>query len=265
MAAALIFDVDGTLSETEEVHRLAFNEAFREFGLPWDWNQRLYRALLRVSGGKERITHYVRAHRREVPSTDLDGFIRQLHERKTETYTRMVASGVAALRPGVERILTEARQAGRRLAIATTTSMPNVEALLEATLGGRSIAWFEVICAGDSVPRKKPAPDIYRSALSGLRLEADACVAFEDSENGLRSARGADIATIVTPALYTDDQDFAGAALVVDHLGAPGRPSTVLAGPKLPERLVNGEVLDRLGSSRLNRRASFLGDARRPP
>lgn len=219
MDRAIIFDVDGTLSETEETHRRAFNQAFRDAGLEWHWDTALYSDLLAVTGGKERISHFMDSRGIDAPeSDDRDAFIRALHAEKTRVYAAMVAGGEVELRPGIGALIEDACRQGFRLAIATTTTPANIDALLGVTLGGADA--FEVICAGDSVPRKKPAPDVYELALRELGLPATACVAIEDSRNGLLSAVAAGIATVVTPGIYTRGQDFAEAALVIDDLAA---------------------------------------------
>ena len=218
---ALLFDVDGTLADTErDGHRVAFNRAFAEAGLDWNWDVALYGELLAVSGGKERIRFFIEKWRPAFELTeDRDTFISELHRVKTRHYLELMAQGLIPLRPGVARLLNEAREAGVRLAIVTTTTPENVTALLGSTLGDASISWFDVIAAGDIVPGKKPAPDIYLYALDKLRLDATECLALEDSDNGLRSAAGAGIGTLVTVNGYTRGQDFSGAALVVDQLG----------------------------------------------
>jgi HAD superfamily hydrolase (TIGR01509 family) len=221
MLKALIFDVDGTLAETEELHRIAFNTAFVDNDLPWHWDRLQYRELLKVSGGKERIRHFIETEQLpEKDRDDLDAYIAGLHRHKTSVYTQLVIDGKAELRPGVRQAIEKAQAAGVRLAIATTTSLPNVDALLHASFHDASDGLFEVICAGDSVPAKKPAPDIYLDALRFLNLPADACLAIEDSRNGLLSAHHAGIPTIVTPGMYTDDQDFSEAQLVVADLNS---------------------------------------------
>ena len=115
-----------------------------------------------------------------------------------------------------------------RLAIATTTTPENITALLENALGRESIDWFDVIGAGDIVPDKKPAPDIYHYVLQHLQLDADECLAFEDSGNGIRASLGAGIKTIITHNGYTEQDDFSGAELVLDHLGDEDHPSRLL-------------------------------------
>jgi len=219
MDRAIIFDVDGTLAETEETHRKAFNRAFRGAGLSWCWDQDLYRKLLAVTGGKERIRHFIEDYGAEdAPQDKLDEFIRALHAEKTVAYTTMVSGGELELRPGVRTLITTAREQGYRLALATTTTPANVDALLAASFGETGQSLFEVICAGDSVPDKKPAPDVYLRALEELEVPATNCVAIEDSRNGLLSARAAGIATIVTPGIYTRDENFDEAALLIDDL-----------------------------------------------
>jgi beta-phosphoglucomutase-like phosphatase (HAD superfamily) len=229
---ALIFDVDGTLADTErDGHRVAFNRAFTEAGLDWDWSIELYGKLLEITGGKERILHYLDSYNRDfVRPSNLKEFIAGLHASKTKHYTQLLAEGGIPLRPGVKRLLLEARETGMRLAIATTTTPANVTALLESTLPSGGISWFEVIAAGDIVPAKKPAPDIYLYTLQQMRLDPRQCLAFEDSYNGLVSATQARLKTVVTVNEYTQDHDFSGALLVLDHLGEPHLPFTRLGG-----------------------------------
>ena len=235
--AALVFDVDGTLAETEELHRQSFNEAFAAAGLPWHWDKDLYARLLEVTGGKERIAHWIEGHHAR-PALD-KAAIAQLHADKTARYTGLMAGGTLPLRPGVLRLLDEARAAGLPLAIATTTSMPNVVALLCASLGPSALSRFAVIAAGDVVPAKKPAPDVYQLVLDRLRLPPERCVAVEDTVNGLRSAMGAGIPTLITCSLYGGTRGFDGALAVVNHLGDTDQPCRVLHGPALPRPVVS--------------------------
>ncbi len=210
---ALIFDVDGTLAETEEWHREAFNAAFAAAGLGWAWDQDLYARLLEVTGGKERIAHFQEVAGISPPLGAAE--IAALHADKTARYAARVAAGGLALRPGVRRLLDEAHAAGLRLAIATTTSRANVDALLTACA---PLPTFDVIAAGDEVAAKKPAPDIYEAALERLGLPADECVAIEDTLNGLRSAAGAGLRCVITMSTYGGTGPFPGAALVVPNL-----------------------------------------------
>lgn len=229
---ALIFDVDGTLSDTErDGHRVAFNQAFAGEKLDWYWDEETYGLLLKVTGGKERIRYFIEDFLPAFKTpVDLDGFVRALHQSKTRHYVELLRSGAIPLRPGVKRLLKEARSAGLRLAIATTTTPENVTALLRATLGSESITWFDVMAAGDVVPNKKPAPDIYQYALNEMGLSAAECMAFEDSGNGLLSSTQAGLKTIVTVNAYTRHDDFEDALIVLDQLGEPAAPFSVIDG-----------------------------------
>lgn len=228
----LIFDVDGTLADTErDGHRVAFNRAFSEAGLDWEWSVELYGKLLKVTGGKERIKYYLREFNTgyQAPA-DLDNFVADLHKKKTAHYVALMKEGAIPLRPGVERLLNEARASGMRMAIATTTTPENVSVLLESTLGSESESWFEIIGAGDIVPAKKPAPDIYTYVMDKLNISPENCLALEDSSNGVKSSVAAGLKTVVTINGYTKDEDLTGAALILDNMGEPDAPFIVLSG-----------------------------------
>jgi HAD superfamily hydrolase (TIGR01509 family) len=229
---ALLFDVDGTLADTESAHMEAFNRAFQEYGLDWHWSRSLYRELLSVTGGKERIIHFITCYHPDfTPPEPLADFVAALHRCKSRHYVEQMVSGEIPLRQGVRRLLEEARDKGLRLAIATTTSPENVTALLEHALAPGSERWFEVIGAGDVVAAKKPAPDIYVHVMRQMGLSPRSCLALEDSAHGVRAARDAGIpATVVAVNDFTRDQDFSYAALVVDQLGEPDKPCHVLKG-----------------------------------
>lgn len=215
MIVALIFDVDGTLAETEEAHRMSFNDAFAEAGLDWAWSHTDYQNLLRITGGKERMLHYIESWGAAPPPGERGEAIRALHSRKTELYAARVAAGDVPLRPGIETLLQAARDYGFRLAIATTTSRSNVDALLAANLGQDAVNWFATIVCGDMVARKKPAPDAYEEVLRILRKRPEETIAIEDSWNGVQAARSAGIAVVATPSLYSADDDFSDATAVV--------------------------------------------------
>ncbi|WP_096777603.1 HAD family hydrolase [Thiomicrospira microaerophila] len=229
---ALIFDVDGTLADTErDGHRVAFNMAFKQAGLDWDWDEALYGELLAVTGGKERIKYYLdKFNTRFSKPTNFDDFVKGLHASKTLFYTQLMAEGRIPLRAGVERLINEARSEGLRLAIATTTTPENVTALLTNTLGADSLGWFEVIAAGDIVPAKKPAPDIFIWALAQMNLKPEQAIAFEDSRNGILSSKAAGLKTIITINGYTANDDFSQADLVLDKMGEWNDIFSVLAG-----------------------------------
>jgi HAD superfamily hydrolase (TIGR01509 family) len=214
MLQALIFDVDGTLADTEMAHLDAFNQAFHAEGLDWRWDVPLYTRLLEVSGGKERLWHYwneVSPGQLELNGTPRETLIERLHSIKTQAYEAAVNEGRVQWRPGVRSLMEDARRQGVRLAIATTTSRPNVQALLRQGLGEGWETWFEVIEDASTAPQKKPHPQAYLQALARLGVPAQACLAFEDSANGLRAAMRAGLATVVTANSFTRHHRFNGA------------------------------------------------------
>jgi len=229
---ALIFDVDGTLTDNEHNgHRVAFNRAFSEAGLNWHWDVETYDRLLEVFGGKERIRYYIEDFLTDFPVPEnLDGFILHLHQLKTEHYLALLKSGALPLRPGVKRLITEARSAGLKLAIASTTTLENAILLIKMSLGEHSPDWFDVVACGDVVVKKKPAPDIYLYTLEQLGLKANECLVVEDTEAGLQSAKAAGLSTVITLNDATRHQDFTGAAIVLDQLGEPNSEFNVVSG-----------------------------------
>jgi HAD superfamily hydrolase (TIGR01509 family) len=216
-ARALIFDVDGTLAETEEAHRQAFNAAFVETGLDWCWEHASYKELLQVTGGKERIRAFASLQGGKLPLLS-NAEIDKLHLLKSGLYAKLVANGGCPLRPGVRALLAAARSRGQRLAIATTTSRDNIDVLLTAALGEDWAQSFAAIVAGDEVPVKKPSPAVYLEVLSQLNLPASQCLAIEDSSNGLVAASGAGIPVLILRSAYFQDDSFPGALLAVDDL-----------------------------------------------
>jgi len=222
MLRALIFDVDGTLADTESAHCAAFNHAFAELGLGWHWDESLYTDLLDISGGKERILHYWKQVNPDIKALNGDAVrdtINRIHELKTAHYEAAIASGAVALRPGVLALIDEALDQGLQLAIATTTSPVNISALLRQAMGP---AWrhnFSAIGDASSAPLKKPHPQVYLQMLEALQLDASDCLAFEDSGNGLKAATLAGLATIITPTKYTQHHDFSRALHVLPDLG----------------------------------------------
>jgi beta-phosphoglucomutase-like phosphatase (HAD superfamily) len=226
---ALIFDVDGTLAETEEAHRQSFNEAFAAFGIDWSWDKELYRELLQVTGGKERLQHYIDAWKPQSSEVVLARFA-EIYEAKSARYAALVASGAAPARPGVRRLITEARERGVRLAIATTSLRGSVDVVLRAMFGEQGPSWFAVIAAGDAVAHKKPAPDVYRFVLDTLACDPGSCVAIEDSENGIKAARAAGLPVLAAPSYYLKGDEFSLATSVLCDLGEPDRPCRQIGG-----------------------------------
>lgn len=209
----LLFDVDGTLAETEEGHRAAWNATFAHFGFDWHWDFNTYRDLLQIAGGAERLRHF-------APADLSDETIRAMHRAKNARYREAMAAGEIGLRPGVRQLIDAARARDVALGIATTTSRGNVEALIEGTLGRAALGWFSVIACAEDAPEKKPDPQVYRVALARLGIEGADAWAVEDSRNGIIAAVAAGIRVVLTPSLYMAGDDPRGAALVLDDLAA---------------------------------------------
>ncbi|MEW5834428.1 MAG: HAD-IA family hydrolase [Pseudomonadota bacterium] len=249
--AALVFDVDGTLADTEEAHRVAFNMAFERMHLGWQWNRTEYLRLLQVAGGKERLAAFIRSL--QVPAAErrrLLGLVAAVHAEKTKFYCSVVQDGAVPLRDGVVRLLSEARSAGCRLAIASASATASVHALLRSALGPSGLELFSVIACGDEVPAKKPAPDVYELALQRLGVRHDQAVAFEDSTHGLLAADAAGLWTVVTPTMWTAAGHFDLAGLLLPRLGDPWRPLRGEPGALLHDRswLTFDELATRLSS-----------------
>lgn len=238
MTPALIFDCDGVLADTErDGHLPAFNLTFADAGVPIHWSQEEYGHLLAIGGGKERLATvftpvFVETARLPTDPQEQKELVAAWHKTKTAHYTAMVAAGVMPARPGIARIVEEAAARGWRLAVASTSAEASVRAVLEHAVGVERARDFAVF-AGDVVPAKKPAPDIYLLAMRELGLGPQDAVVVEDSANGLQAALGAGLHTVVTVSSYTADEDFTGASLVVTSLGdLPDDPATVLSDPR---------------------------------
>jgi len=244
--SALLWDVDGTLAETElEGHRLAFNHAFAEAGLSWQWDVALYQQLVRISGGRERISAYLSEVEGAVPDSER---VEKLQLAKQRHYNALVEQGALRLRPGVERLVCSAREAGLPQAIVTTSSRQAVQALLDRLLPDHAACFGLWVC-GEDVPRKKPDPAAYSLALARLDLSAQGVIALEDSGNGVAAATGAGITTVVTrsgSSATEAPEAFRAAAVVLDHLGDAEQPNCAQRGPACPQGQVTLSYLQQL-------------------
>lgn len=248
---ALILDCDGVLADTEkDGHLVAFNQVFEEEGYPFRWSEDEYAVLLKVGGGKERMKAYLSQHPElDIPGRDdLDALLAQVHKRKSACYQEIVNSGRIPGRPGIKRLVEAALDAGWRVAVASTSAIPSVEAVAIAVLGQATRDRLFGIYGGDIVPAKKPAPDIYLYVLEQLGLQPGDAVVVEDSESGAKAAAAAGIAHIVTVSHFTADDPFPDARIVVSDLGEPGAPAALIAGDDVrdAEGLITVASLERI-------------------
>ena len=255
---AIIFDVDGTLAATEETHRQAFNAAFKEFNIPFQWSVSEYIELLNISGGKERILKFLQAKEFIAPANEnLRDYTLKLHQRKSEIYREKLIAGHIGLRNGVERLINEARDKGIIMAIATSTSTANVETVLKSALGEDALSYFETLVSCDLITDKKPSPAVYQYALANLGLKPENCIVLEDTSNGNRSALSAGIKTVITTHPLTVDEDFTGASLIIDQLGEPEKHFAVSSGDAFGADYVNVDLLEKIISSECSEKNQY--------
>lgn len=238
----IIFDMDGTLANTEEIHRQAFNESFQEFKLPISWEPPEYAELLSISGGRQRIYKYLKKHYPDV-SKNLLGFSKEVHVRKSEIYRNKLNAGRLPLRRGVLRLIREAHHENIRMGIATSSSYQNVETLITTTMGKRGMNYFDSIVSCDLLSAQKPEPAAYQYALAELGTNPENCIAIEDTTNGHRAAQAAGINTIITTHEFTTDSDFNGASLVIDDMGEPEVHFNVTSGDAFGHHYLNLELM----------------------
>ena len=247
LLSAVLFDVDGTIAETEELHRKSFNESFKEFNLDWFWDKPIYKELINIGGGKERIQHYMkRAWPEMLEYKNLSKYIDSIHKVKNEIYEDYLNEETITFRPGIKRLISELKESRIRIALVSSSSKTNIENLLLKGLQFKSIDFFDLIAHGDCTKNKKPSPEIYEWALEKLKLSAQSCIAIEDSPRGLDSAVAAKIKVIVTPSELTSDENFEDADLVVSDLGEPKEPFKKISGSTYGEKNVNVQLLKKL-------------------
>jgi HAD superfamily hydrolase (TIGR01509 family) len=226
---AILFDCDGVLCETErDGHRTTFNMTFKENGLPHEWGVEEYGELLKIGGGKERMTHYFNSVCTLEPFKSMypddnesrKEFIKRLHMRKTELFLEIVEAGKLPLRPGVARLVKEALENGAQVAICSTSNEKAVTGIRDKTLS--EYAAKISVFAGDVVAKKKPAPDVYTLAAKTLGVDPARCVVIEDTRIGMLAGKAAGMRVCVTKSIYSENEDFAGADAVFDQIGDAG-------------------------------------------
>lgn len=219
---ALLFDCDGVIAETErDAHRVTFNEAFKSKGLSTVWDVDLYGKLLKIGGGKERMTaHFNTVGWPSTIPTSEDGrkaFIQELHFLKTSLFEKAVMSGAVPLRPGVMRLVDDALSNDIKVAVCSTSNEAAVTTIVKTLLGQERLDKMKIF-AGDVVKKKKPSPDIYNLAATTLGVDPSRCWVIEDSEIGLKAAKSAGMRCCVTKSIYTQDENFEGADLCINNL-----------------------------------------------
>ena len=246
----IIFDVDGTIADTEEYHRQAFNRAFEDFELEWHWTPDTYRNILHISGGKERFRHCLGLDEQLSKSiNDKNQFIIDLHACKSEHYRTFLSDGAIKPRPGIKRLVDEARAANIQLGIATSSSTANFYTLVEQIFDIAPEKIFDTIVTSDHIVDKKPCPAVYQCAIASLGLNAEECVAIEDTENGNLAALNAGMKSIITTHAYTIDNNFNGASLVLNNLGESDMSFEVQQGYVMDKTMVDIELLQNIVTS----------------
>ena len=248
--SAVLFEVNGTIAESEEFHRLAFNESFKEFGLDWFWDEAIYKELTLIEGGKERIKHYMeRAWPEMLKFKNLSSYIKSIHDSKSQIFEDYLLNEKIKMRPGVLRLINELKSKKIRLALVSSTTEKSILDLFRKGLNIEPSDWFEVIAHGECTPHKKPSSDIYLWTLSQLKLPAQSCIAIENSPRGYESAVGANINVIVTPSRYSIQEKFKNALMVISDLGEPNKHFRFLNLSKVKPSFVNYKLLTELHDS----------------
>ena len=247
---AILFDVGGTIAESEEIHRVSFNEAFKEFGLNWYWDEAIYRELVFIGGGKERIKHYItRAWPEMLKQKNLTKYIESVHKIKGQIYEEFLNDSQLKARPGIIRLLKELKNEKIRLAIVSDTTEENLINLFKKGLGINPIEWFEILAHGGCTIQKKPSPDIYLWTLERLKLPPESCLAIEDAPRGVDSAIDAGLKVLVTPSIYTLEENFEKSSLLLSHLGEPEEPFNIIKGDAFGHSFVDFSLLKKIHGS----------------
>ncbi len=241
---AVVFGSLGTLTETSDLHRRAFNQAFSELGLEWEWSEETYTDLLVHIGGANRILAFAKSHGDDSVTTTT---ATELHRYKTKLYADLVAEAPSTIRPGVHRLIRSVKEAGLKLGFATSTSRANIDASIASLDGLVTLDDFDSVITIDDLDRGKPAPDAHVVCMSRLGVGAGNTIAIEDTENSVASASIAGATIVATPGDYAVDQNFSSAAVTVTSLGDPDTQAFIVGdGPKLDDGMVTLDWLTRL-------------------
>ncbi|HIJ36020.1 MAG TPA: HAD-IA family hydrolase [Deltaproteobacteria bacterium] len=225
---AIFFDQDGVIIDTEkDGHRVAFNETFKAFGYDFEWDVDRYQKLLQIAGGKERMRHYFHEEGlfSDLSREEEDGFIKDLHKKKTEIFISLIETGKLPLRAGIRRLMQEGMERNLTLGVCTTANERSANAIARGILKEIDFAF---VLAGDMVSKKKPDPEIYLSGLEKAGLDPHECVVIEDSRNGILAAKAAGLYVVATTNVYTENEDLSDADIIVTSLGDPDGEKGVL-------------------------------------
>ena len=247
--SAVLFDADGTIAETEDFHRISFNEAFKEFGLDWYWDEAIYKELINAGGGKERIAHHInRAYPEMLEYKNLNKYITSILQTKNDIFSDYMKESKIKPRPGILRLLRELKEKKIRTGLVSSASKNNLNDLFINGLNVNPEDLFDIIAHGETTANKKPSPEIYEWTLENLKLPSSACMAIEDSPRGLESASKANIKVLITPSKLMVDENFDGALTVLSDLGDNNKPFTVISGKSFGYKKVDYEFLNKLHS-----------------
>ena len=201
---ALFFGSIGSIVETSEIQRKSYNEAFKQYGLEWNWSKHKYLSLLNKSGGKDRISRYAKKKKIVVDSA----YLRNL---KTKIFNNYLKKNKLKLRPGVKNLISLCKKENIKTAFVSSTSTNNTNAILYSLRNSINKRDFNFIGNVKLVKKLKPNPDIYLLTLKKLKLKANDCLAIEDSQESLNSARRAKIKCIIFPGKFHSSRKFIGA------------------------------------------------------
>ena len=248
--SAVLFDLDGTVAETEDLHRKSFNESFREFSLDWFWDEAIYKELINIGGGKERIMYHIKKAWPEMLNyKNLSNYINSIHKVKNEIYEDYIIESKIETRTGIIRLMNGLKEKDVKIGIVSSTSEVNLMNLFKKGLKINPTKKFDLIAHGDCTKLKKPSPEIYEWALEKLQLPAEGCIAIEDSPKGLESAKGASLKTLITPSNFTKNENFKLADLVVSDLGEESKPFTNILGNDFGFNYVTVELLEKISQA----------------
>ena len=245
--SAVLFDLDGTIAETEDLHRRCFNESFKEFNLDWFWDEAIYKELINIGDGKDRIEYFIkRAWPEMLEYKNLNKYISSIHKVKNEIFKDLIIECEVKPRPGVMRLIDELKKQDVRIAIVSSTTREDLITLFQEGLNMDPNLMFDLVAHGDCTKKKRPSPEIYEWILEKLRFPPQSCVAIEDSLRGVKSAVDADINVLVTPSFYTKDENFNEAKVVVSSLGESNQPFEIIKGNVFGNKIVNFKLLNEL-------------------